>query len=159
MKHLESLQKYEKDTLKMMRDMEKLVIFRNQAIAERSKLAAELEKLKLTGHAVDQKLMDAEKNYLKLQQKFEETGKKHDQELKKVIAEHNESIAALKKVNNEYLVAIGNANIAKDKAEKENIRLKAELEKTAEKAAMALRESKLGYPLPDSHLETAVRET
>lgn len=139
LKHLESLQKYEKDTLKMMRDMEKLVAFRNQAILERSKLAEELKKMKLSGHAVDQKLMDAEKNYLKLQQKFEETSKKHDMELKKVIAEHNESIAALKKVNNEYLVAIGNANIAKEKAEKENIRLKEELEKTAEKAALALK--------------------
>ncbi|MBO5762177.1 MAG: hypothetical protein J6S53_11635 [Lentisphaeria bacterium] len=138
-KHLARLKKYEEDTVRMMKDMQKLVYFRNTALTERNKLAAELEQLKSSAKNADEKIMETEKKFLAMQQQMDENGKKHAEEMQKTLTSQNESIAALKKVNNEYLVAIGKANIAKEIAEKENIRLKAELEKATKHAIEALK--------------------
>ena len=138
-KHLIRLKKYEKDTLKMMKDMEQLVIFRNIAVSERNKLASELEKLKTSAKIADEKIMETEKKFLAMQQQLDDRSRKHAEEMKKTLDTQNESIASLKKLNNEYLVVIGKANIAKEILEKENTRLKAELEKATKHAVEALK--------------------
>ncbi|MBO4304997.1 MAG: hypothetical protein J6A21_10465 [Lentisphaeria bacterium] len=138
-KHLQEIRKQEEDIARLTADMEKVVLSRNSALAERKKLLAELALQKNTGKAADEKIMEAEKRFLALQQKMEESEKRHAEDLRKSLASQQETIAALKKVNNEYIVAIGNANIARERTEKENARLKSELEAATNKAIAALK--------------------
>ncbi|MBP5182988.1 MAG: hypothetical protein J6331_08195, partial [Lentisphaeria bacterium] len=138
-KHLEEIRRYKEEIARMTADLEKVVLSRSSALAERKKLLAEIALLKNSGKTADEKIMEAEKRFLALQQRLSEAEKRHADELKKSLAGQQETIAALKKVNNEYIVAIGNANIARERAEKENARLKAELEAATSRAVAALK--------------------